>query len=136
AVQQLPRRLYQAACTHVFGDAMCGFDRTSLAATISALAGSTQAQIVTGLSPAPSTPYDQGPGAAPTRANPRPTPTGASGGAGTAYLLKPWLLPVAVGDTFRLLPGCDHTTGTCQTVFNNLAHYGGFPYIPPPEQAV
>ena len=32
AQQQMPRRLYQAACTHVFGDAMCGFSRASLAA--------------------------------------------------------------------------------------------------------
>src|SRR5438270_386947 len=31
AIQQMPRRLYQAACSHAFGDAMCGFDRTSLA---------------------------------------------------------------------------------------------------------
>ena len=43
AVQQMPRRLYQSACTHVFGDAMCTFNRTSMAATIAALAGSTQA---------------------------------------------------------------------------------------------
>jgi hypothetical protein len=33
AVQQMPRRLYHAACTHAFGDAMCGFDRTGMAVT-------------------------------------------------------------------------------------------------------
>ena len=27
AVQQMPRRLYQASCGHVFGDTMCGYDR-------------------------------------------------------------------------------------------------------------
>ena len=27
AQQQMPRRLYQAACTHVFGDPMCTFNR-------------------------------------------------------------------------------------------------------------
>ena len=27
AMQQMPRRLYQASCNHVFGDAMCGYDR-------------------------------------------------------------------------------------------------------------
>src|SRR3954447_4780917 len=27
AVQQIPRRLYQASCNHVFGDTMCGYDR-------------------------------------------------------------------------------------------------------------
>ena len=39
AQQQMPRRLYQAACTHVFGDAMCGFGRASLAADVTAAAG-------------------------------------------------------------------------------------------------
>src|SRR5438552_946364 len=60
AIQQMPRRLYQAACTHVFGDAMCGFDRSSLAQTAAALAGSTQSEIHTGLTPSPATLFDQG----------------------------------------------------------------------------
>ena len=30
---QMPRRLWQSSCTHVFGDAMCLFNRSSLAAT-------------------------------------------------------------------------------------------------------
>jgi hypothetical protein len=50
-------------------------------------------------------------------------------------LFKPFLFPVAVGDNFTILPGCDHTTNACQNLFNNLARYGGFPYIPPPEAA-
>jgi hypothetical protein len=54
---------------------------------------------------------------------------------GVARLLKPWLSPVSVGDMFQLLPGCDHTTQTCQTVLQNIARYGGFPYVPPPESA-
>jgi hypothetical protein len=29
AIQQMPRRLYGAACTHIFGDAMCGYDRVA-----------------------------------------------------------------------------------------------------------
>src|SRR5688572_32551951 len=54
---------------------------------------------------------------------------------GIVHQLQPWLSPVAVGDTFRLLPGCDHTTATCNATFQNLARFGGFPYIPPPEAA-
>ena len=30
---QMPRRLWQSSCTHVFGDAMCQFNRSSLQAT-------------------------------------------------------------------------------------------------------
>lgn len=136
AVQQMPRRLYQAACTHVFGDAMCTFDRGTFASTQAALAGSTQAQIVTSLTPSPATLYNQGTivGVAGLNAGQMRTIVQLSGGV--VSLLKAWLYPVTVGDTFKLLPGCDHTTATCRNAFDNLIHYGGFPYIPPPELAV
>jgi uncharacterized phage protein (TIGR02218 family) len=136
AVQQMPRRLYQAACTHVFGDAMCTFNRASMAATEAALAGSTQAQIVTSLSPSPATLYNQGTIVGLTGPNAGQKRTIAQVAGGVVSLLKAWLYPVTVGDTFQLLPGCDHTTATCNNFFNNLIHFGGFPYIPPPELAV
>lgn len=136
AVQQMPRRLYQAACTHVFGDAMCAFNRASLATTQSALSGSTQAQIVTSLNPNPATLYDQGTIIGATGANAGLTRTVTQVSGGVVSVLKAWLYPVAAGDTFQLLPGCDHTVAMCQNTFNNLSHYGGFPYIPPPELAV
>jgi uncharacterized phage protein (TIGR02218 family) len=136
AIQQMPRRLYQAACSHVFGDAMCGFDRSTRADTVSALAGSSQAAILTPLAPTPATLYDQGTITALSGVNAGQTRTVVTLAAGTVRLLKPFLSPVSTGDSFRLLPGCDHTVDTCNTVFNNLARYGGMPYIPPPETAV
>jgi uncharacterized phage protein (TIGR02218 family) len=136
AQQQMPRRLYEAACTHVFGDAMCTFNRAGLAAGVTALAGSNQAAIVTGLSPSPATLYDQGTIIATSGANAGQRRTIAQLAAGNVYVLKAWLEPVAAGDGFELLPGCDHTLNTCQNTFDNLAHFGGFPYIPPPELAV
>jgi uncharacterized phage protein (TIGR02218 family) len=146
AVQQMPRRLYGAACSHVFGDAMCGYDRSggrnALGAatgigsvTVTALAGSSQAQIVTGFTPVPATVYDQGTTTAAAGANTGASRTIARLAAATAFLLKPFLSPVAIGDQFTLLPGCDHTVATCNGTFDNLARYGGFPYIPPPETA-
>ena len=136
AIQQMPRRLYQAACTHVFGDPMCGFDRGSRAATATALVGSRQAAIVTALAPSPSSLYDQGTITALSGANAGQTRTVVTFAGGTATLLQPFLFPVIAGDDFRLLPGCDHTVATCDGAFNNLARYGGMPYIPPPETAV
>ena len=56
--------------------------------------------------------------------------------SGVVYFKKAFLFTVAVGDTFTLLPGCDHTTETCNATYQNLARFGGFPYIPPPELAV
>ncbi|HWB50169.1 MAG TPA: DUF2163 domain-containing protein [Stellaceae bacterium] len=136
AQQQMPRRLYQAACTHVFGDAMCAFNRAASAASVAAQPGSNQAVIVTSLSPTPPTLYDQGTIIATSGANAGQSRTIAQLSGGNVRLLKAWLEPVAVGDGFDLLPGCDHTLETCRNTFDNLSHFGGFPYIPPPELAV
>ena len=146
AVQQMPRRLYQASCNHVFGDTMCGYNRvlgknaagvsTGIGAvTIAALAGSTQAQIAVSFSPNPPTAYDEGTIIAVSGANSGAARTIAALTGGGIRLLKPWLSPVSVGDMFQLLPGCDHTTQTCQAALQNVARYGGFPYVPPPESA-
>lgn len=35
-----------------------------------------------------------------------------------------------VGDWITVYPGCDRTTLTCATKFNNLLNYGGFPHMP------
>lgn len=42
------------------------------------------------------------------------------------------LYPVAieVGSGVQLTAGCDHSTSTCQSRFDNLDNYGGFPFIP------
>jgi hypothetical protein len=42
------------------------------------------------------------------------------------------LYPVAIeaGTEVLLTAGCDHSTATCAARFDNLANYGGFPFIP------
>lgn len=35
-----------------------------------------------------------------------------------------------VGDFITVLPGCDRTIPTCDTKFNNMPNYGGFPHLP------
>lgn len=146
ATQQMPRRLYGASCMHVFGDTMCGYDRvngrnaagaaTGLGSvTITALAGSTQAELSTGFAPSVPAAYDQGTVISRSGANSGASRSIAALQTGLVRLLKPWLSPVLPGDSFDLLPGCDHTVATCNTTFDNLLRYGGFPYIPPPETA-
>jgi uncharacterized phage protein (TIGR02218 family) len=132
---QMPRRLWQSSCTHVFGDAMCLFNRSSLAVTFAAGSGSTTT-VIRG-APMTTTPYTQGTIIAVTGANAgysRTISSFVSGGAVTVKLA--FLSPVAAGDQFQLLPGCDRTLATCTNVFNNADHFGGFPYIPTPETAV
>lgn len=134
---QMPRRLYQAACTHVFGDAMCGFDRTTMQQTITAIAGTSQSRIYySGAAPSPTTLFDNGTLVGATGANTGYKRSIARVESGVVFLLEPWIFLADVGDTFTMLPGCDHKKETCDTVFSNLDRFGGFPYIPPPENAV
>lgn len=148
---QMPRRLFQSACNHVFGQAgtgMCGYDRVNGLngdgvsvgignVPITALAGSDQLHIVTSFAPSPSTAYDNGTIQGTSGLNNGFNRTIGKITGGVIYFLKPFIFPVVAGtDTFGLLPGCDHTLTTCTNTFNNAKRYGGFPYIPPPESAV
>jgi uncharacterized phage protein (TIGR02218 family) len=133
---QMPRRLWQSSCNHVFGDAMCQFDRSSLQAMFSAGAGSTPTQIATSVSPSPANLYVQGTIAGLTGANAGHSRTVVAMVGGWVYVKLAFLSSVASGDQFRLLPGCDRTIATCTNLFNNAIHFGGMPYIPTPETAV
>ena len=124
---QMPRRLWQSSCTHTFGDAMCQFDRSALQSTFGAGPGSTQAQIATSVSPTPVSLYVQGTIIGVTGANNGASRTIANMGTGWVYVKLAFLSPILVGDQFQLLPGCDRTFATCQNVFNNANHFGGFP---------
>ena len=133
---QMPRRLWQSSCTHVFGDAMCQFDRASLQATFGCLAGSTETQILGTVNPTPSGLYVQGTITGLSGANAGYTRTVSAMSSGTVSVKLAFLSPPAAGDQFQLLPGCDRTIATCTNVFNNAIHFGGFPYVPTPETAI
>lgn len=147
AVEQMPRRLFQSGCNHVFGDAMCGYNRLAGtaadgtpalgAATVAALSGSGQSQISTGFTGlSPSDAYIQGTMTGLSGANAAVSRTIADMDAGgIVYLRRNLPYPVTVGDQFRLLVGCAHNPTACQQRAN-LARYGGMPYIPPPELAL
>ena len=48
--------------------------------------------------------------------------------AGTLIQLQtPLTLAPNIGDIVYVYPGCDKTQATCQSKFNNLARFGGFP---------
>jgi hypothetical protein len=38
--------------------------------------------------------------------------------------------PLAVGDTYNIVAGCDRLFGTCKNRFNNVVNFRGEPYIP------
>jgi uncharacterized phage protein (TIGR02218 family) len=132
---QMPRRLWQQSCTHVFGDNMCQFNRASLAFTFACASGSTSTFIQG--PPVTSTPFAQGTIIGVTGANVGQTRTITGFVSGQSVTVKLAFLSTPVpGDQFELSPGCDHSLATCTGVFGNQLHFGGFPYIPAPENAV
>jgi hypothetical protein len=146
---QMPRRLYQASCGWIFGAPGCDYDRSNGKnangddtgigrVSIAVIAGSDKSHLVfdTGAwTPNPTDIYDNGTMISTSGQNHGYMRTIGLISGNTIYYLKPWIFPVNTGDTFDLLPGCNHTQSRCGD-FNNTARYGGFPYIPPPETAV
>lgn len=49
---------------------------------------------------------------------------------GQALTLIAPMQGLAAGVSVDLYPGCNHGTGDCKTKFNNLARFGGWPFIP------
>jgi hypothetical protein len=62
------------------------------------------------------------------------TVSGATNGA-TLFLARPLRFMPAVGDTFNVTQGCDHTLTTCANKFLNQRNFRGFPYVPPAEMS-
>jgi uncharacterized phage protein (TIGR02218 family) len=50
--------------------------------------------------------------------------------AGTTITITAPITGLSVGDSFTAWAGCDHARGTCETKFDNLDKYGGFPWLP------
>ena len=154
----MPRRLWQPQCNHDFGDAMCGYNRvlglnaegTATAIgqiTFACAAGSTPTAIQG--APVTASPFTSGTIIGLSGANAGQTRTIAGFISGGYISLKlAFLNTPNPGDTFQILPGCDRTLVTCANVFRNsrvtstgfnganAERFGGFPFVPPPENAV
>lgn len=49
---------------------------------------------------------------------------------GNFTLWSPMLYPIAAGDQYSLVPGCDKLAATCKTKFSNYTNFGGYPDVP------
>jgi uncharacterized phage protein (TIGR02218 family) len=130
----MPRNVYQPTCLHTLYDSGCTLVKNAFGTNGSAGAGSTASVINW---PAASANFQQGSITFTSGVNAGVTATIGSVVAGTSMTLLYRLESVpATGDGFTVYCGCDHTPGTCQSKFNNLANFRGFPYVPPPQMAV
>ena len=129
----MPRNLYQPTCLHTLYDSGCGVARGTYAANGTVGAGSTASLInfagAAAMHAQGSIVFTSG-----ANANLRATVKNVVAGTSLA-LIYPLPTAPAIGDAFTVYAGCDHTSATCQTRFNNLANFRGFPYVPPPQVA-
>jgi hypothetical protein len=135
---KMPRNLIQSGCRHTFCDANCTLSAASFTASNTVASGSTRQLInlVTAL------------GSAPPRYSQGSIKMTSGFNSGLQFSIKQQIsttqillaiampLPLAIGDTFTVITGCDKTPATCQNVYGNLIHIGAFPFVPNPETAI
>jgi uncharacterized phage protein (TIGR02218 family) len=126
----MPRNVYQANCQHVLYDGNCGVVAGTYSATGMVGAGSTSTQITWAGATAA---YQQGTITFTSGANTGATATIKAAGVGWLLLAYPLPNAPGVGDRFSASYGCDRTMATCQSRFNNLGQFRGFPFVPPPQ---
>ena len=126
----MPRRLWSPQCTHVLYDSGCGLARGTYSASGTVGTGATNTWVPWSSS---SSAYAQGTVTFTSGANSGIVTTIKSATAGGLVLAYPLPNVPTVGDAFTASQGCDHTQATCQSKFNNLANFRGYPYVPPPQ---
>lgn len=127
-----PRNVYQSTCLHTVYNSGCAANK-ALFTAVSAVSGTpTLISIASALSQ-PTGYFDQGVltfTSGPLNGINRTVKSYSSGAFTFSNPLPE--LPIA-GNTFSVFAGCDKTKATCQSKFNNLARFRGFPFIPVPE---
>ena len=129
----MPRNLYSPTCVHTLYDSGCGVIRGTYSASGTAGTGSKASLIETSVAASGhalgSLVFTSG-----ANANVRATVKSVVAGVSLS-LMYPLPQTPAAGDGFTVAFGCDHTRGTCQGRFNNLANFRGFPFVPAPQIA-
>lgn len=129
----MPPNLFQSACLHTVYDSGCGLDPAAFALTGAVSGTPTQTAFASGLT-GHNGEFAQGRVVFTSGANSGIARTvKANDGTGNFALISPLPALPAPGDAFTAYKGCDLTTGTCASRFNNIAHFKGTPYTPVPE---
>jgi uncharacterized phage protein (TIGR02218 family) len=126
AVSRMERRglarCYQLTCPHTLYSAACRASLPSFAHTATVMA-------VDGISISLSSSFADGyfaGGQARTQDGKRRYVASSTG----ASITLDRAMPMNVGTVLTLYAGCDKTRATCQNKFNNVANFGGFPWLP------
>lgn len=60
----------------------------------------------------------------------RPKEIKAYAADGTITVFEPFYYPLAVGDTYTMIPGCRKRLADCRDKWNNVVNFGGFSFVP------
>jgi uncharacterized phage protein (TIGR02218 family) len=129
---KMPRNIVQASCSNTLFDTCCGLDREAYA--ISGVTGvSSNSSLIQISVSRPTGYFDLGVIEYTSGLNAGIKRTIRTHAGSQVLVILPFPNTPAVGDTFKLYPGCDKTKATCQNKFNNLGGFRGCPYVPVPE---
>lgn len=135
--QPMPRKVLQPQCGWTLGDAGCTVNLASFTFTNTIGAGTNAIYITPGTAFTQADGYfTQGVIKMTSGQNAGLSAAIQDHSGGILRLVKPFLFPINVGDSFVVIAGCDHTAKTCQQKFSNLVfgstpnNFGGTPYIP------
>jgi uncharacterized phage protein (TIGR02218 family) len=132
---QLPHVVMQPSCVHTLFDAGCTLNKSSFSESNAVQGGSTVNKVIS-LSAKADGYYDNGQILFTSGANNGLLKSVKQYFSRNFYFNSPLPFAPNAGDAFIAYPGDDKTQATCANKFNNLANFGGFPYVPTPETAI
>jgi uncharacterized phage protein (TIGR02218 family) len=141
---KVPARLYQSNCPWAFADSNCTLNAATYTQAFTAASGSTQLVLtpVTAFTQAAGY-FMQGVVKCTAGANKGLSQSVQLHASGNLTLMAAFLLPVAAGDTFTVIAGCDKTLTACKTrktaagtAVDNSINFGGMPFMPPPTASI
>lgn len=139
ALERVFGRVYQKGCDAAFADARCGLDaadpRWFRDGVVVAVLGETRFR-AGGLAGAGAQAFAAGRLDWTSGANAATASTVFSSSEDEIALAAPPGRPLAAGDAFRVLAGCDKSFATCRGRFANAARFRGFPFMPGDDAAV
>lgn len=131
---KFPRNVYYPPCIYTLGDSECGVDLSKYKISGTVRSGSTRSQIAVDLSIADGY-LNQGSITFTSGNNVNVTRTIRSSSGSQIAVILPFQNAPQAGDTFIAIPACNKSMNICNSIFHNLAHYRGYPFIPVPETA-
>jgi uncharacterized phage protein (TIGR02218 family) len=130
-LQQRTGRVYQRTCDTILGKSRCGVDLSSYTSTgaVSLILNNRQMH-VTGLSNDTDGYYSLGLLTFKSGLNDTLKFEVKAHSTGSLMLWEKPPFAIGVGDLISVVAGCDKFPETCQSKFNNIINFQGFPFIP------